>query len=154
MKIKFVEYDNEYLDLSWMWLNDPEIKDLIMAPDITKESQKQWYDELKARNDYYIWGIKDGNVRIGAVGIKRVNLKDKSGEYFGYIGNKKYWGLGIGTNMIEYIINFAKTKQLSTVYLWVSRSNSRAIRLYEKNGFLLNSDECDDVMLHYYKNIE
>lgn len=153
MRIQFVEYDNDYLNYSWVWLNDPEIKALVLAPEITKEGQKQWFNKLRFRNDYYIWGVKNDDVRIGVVGIKNIDMRKKAGEYFGYIGDKNFWGMGIGANMIKHIIEFAKTKQLSKIYLKVSRNNTRAIHLYEKQGFILNSIKSDNELLYYLKNI-
>lgn len=153
MNIQFIEYNSDYLEYSWIWLNDSEIKTLVLASEITKEGQRQWFEKLKLRDDYFVWGIKTDNVPIGVVGIKNIDIRNKVGEYFGYIGDKRYWGKGIGSNMIEHIIEFAKTRQLSELYLKVSRTNTRAIHLYEKKGFKLNIKKSSDDILYYFKRI-
>ena len=37
--LSLVEYTEEFLELSWLWLSDPEIKELTMTPDFTKKEQ-------------------------------------------------------------------------------------------------------------------
>jgi len=50
---------------------------------------------------------------------------------------KEYWGQGIGSRLMTAMIDFAKsTKVVETVYLEVASENVRAIRLYEKIGFV------------------
>ena len=42
-KIKFVEYNEIFLEKSWEWLNNKEIKYLTCTPDFTKEQQKNGF---------------------------------------------------------------------------------------------------------------
>lgn len=144
MIISFVDYDKEYCELSWGWLNDSEIKKLTMTPSFTRESQENWFDSLRQRTDYLIWGIECNNKPIGALGMKNIDYVDKSGEYFGYIGEKEYWSKGIGTFMMEYIIKKAMESKLNKIYLKVSKFNERAIKLYLKNEFQIceETGEC------------
>lgn len=49
---------------------------------------------------------------------------------------KDAWGMGIGTKLMETIIDFAKnTARVEIIHLEVRCDNLRAIRLYEKFGF-------------------
>lgn len=134
--IDFVNYDEKFLELSFQWLRDPEIKRLTLSPDIKKEEQLDWYKNLEGRNDYKIWGVLYNGERIGAVGLKNIDYINKSAEYFGYIGEKDKWGHGIGTAMLEYAISEAKKIGLHNVSLQVSQENIRAIKLYKKLGFV------------------
>ncbi|HDA9567112.1 TPA: GNAT family N-acetyltransferase [Listeria innocua] len=50
---------------------------------------------------------------------------------------KKFWGLGIGTLVMEELIKYAKkTELLKLVYLEAVSENKRAINLYKKFGFI------------------
>ena len=89
--VHFVLYDHTFCELSWQWLNDPEIKRLTLTPDFSREQQITWFNTLNIRTDYKIWGINYSNIHIGAIGIKHIDLKEKKAEYFGYIGNKQLW---------------------------------------------------------------
>lgn len=150
--VEFVRYDERFLRASWTWLRDKEIKNMTMSPDLDKDSQRSWYEKLNQRLDYFIWGITVDGFPIGAVGIKKINLERSEGEYFGYIGEKSYWGQGIGTLMLQYIIRIAAEKQLDTLILYVTSSNKRAIRLYEKNGFIKNdAKSSNEIHMYYYQ---
>ena len=131
--IEFVEYDETFLHLSYEWLTDPEIKRLTMTPTIDKETQIQWFNELKGRNDYFIRGISCDKRPIGAVGLKHIG--NKTGEYWGYIGDKNYIGCGIGKKMVHEMCNYAKYIGLESLYLYVADYNERAYRLYLHCGF-------------------
>ena len=92
-KIKFVEYNEIFLEKSWEWLNNKEIKYLTCTPDFTKEQQKKWFLSLKDKKDYFIKGVLYNDTPIGVVGLK--NITNTNGEYWGYIGEKEYWNKGI-----------------------------------------------------------
>lgn len=71
-----------------------------------------------------------------------VSQEDKSFEHIGEVGitiKKDYWGIGLGTIMLEEIIELAKasttTKRLE---INVQKRNTRAFSLYEKVGFSID----------------
>lgn len=132
--IHFVDFNELFLEKSWGWLNDPEIKKLTNTPHFSKEEQLKWFKELPYLDNYKIWGVVIGKIPVGVFGIK--NIKKNSGEYFGYIGNKEYWGMGIGYEALKIIIQKAEKEfSLQSLYLFVIKSNIRAINLYKKSGF-------------------
>ncbi len=49
---------------------------------------------------------------------------------------KEYWGRGIGSRLMEIMIDFAREKGIEVIYLEARADNKRAIRLYEKYGFV------------------
>lgn len=132
-KLLFVDYSTIYLENSWEWLNDFEIKNLTNTPNFSKEDQLSFYNLLPQKKDYYIRGIELDNKPIGVCGLKKITSEDA--EYWGYIGVKEYWGKGIGKFIINYLIGIAKEKSLKSIYLHVVESNIRAIKLYVKIGF-------------------
>lgn len=132
--LKLVEYDRTFLDLSMKWLSDPEIASLVMVPSFTKVQQECFFNSLPTRENYYIKGLIYNGYPIGAAGIK--NIYKEKGEYWGYIGEKQFWGKGIGKDIIRLIINNAKILGLTSWYLNVHRDNERAQKLYEKYGFI------------------
>ncbi|MGP8848132.1 GNAT family N-acetyltransferase [Enterobacter asburiae] len=135
--LEFVEYDESFLALSWLWLKDPEISVLTMTPEFTKDEQLIFFKSLGERRDYFIRGITYQNKKIGAVGIKNIN--HEKGEYWGYIGEKNYWGQGLGREIMQKIISEARLLGLKKLYLQVNSNNQRAINLYKKEGFVFSS---------------
>ena len=149
--LRLVIYDEVYLHESLKWLNDSEIQQLIDSHiTITAELQKEWYIKVSQDPTYQIWGIEYDGVPIGACGIKQINYEQKRGEYWGYIGEKQYWG-GKGHLILEQINLKAKELKLETLMLKVMKNNFRAIRLYKKEGFVLERETEKELIMH--KNI-
>lgn len=136
--ITLCEYSIDFLEYSWNWLNDPEIKKDTNTHDFSKDDQIQWFKNIKNSSGYYIWGLKLDGVPVGACGLKKVNETD--GEYWGYIGEKKFWGKGLGHQMMLLMINEAKTIGLASIWLQVNTDNRRAIKLYLKTGFIVERE--------------
>lgn len=143
--IKFVEYSEIFLEKSWEWLNDKEIKYLTCTPDFTKEQQKKWFLSLKNKKNYFIKGVLYNNIPIGVVGLK--NITDTNGEYWGYIGEKEYWNKGIGMHLINHIIEYSKTLKIQKIYLKIIKQNVRAFKLYEKVGFKVKIENLEEYIM-------
>lgn len=132
-----VDYDIDFLGKSWNWLNDPEIRKLTLTPVFSKEEQLIYFKQLPTRKDYWIKGVMHDDTAIGATGLKNINADEGSAEFWGYIGEKAYWGKGIGKYMLNEVIKKAKRLNLTHIYLYVAKYNDRAKALYKKTGFEL-----------------
>ncbi len=141
LTISLSDFTKDILDKSWYWLNDPEIKRLTNTPDFTREQQRQWFKNLSQKKDYLIWGVLADSNPIGVCGLKNITKTDA--EYWGYIGEKAYWGKGIGKEMMKLMKAKAKELGLESIWLEVIKENYRAIGLYEKVGYI-NEDEMTD----------
>ncbi|EKO3750233.1 hypothetical protein P0F16_002868 [Vibrio metschnikovii] len=73
-------YTRKYLDKSWDWLTDPEIKKMTNTPDFTREEQELFFLSLP-RENYKIWGLKYDDLEIGVVGLKNINDTGKNHEH-------------------------------------------------------------------------
>ena len=93
--VSLVPYDSSFLELSWQWLNDPEITRLTHTADFTREDQQKWFNKIPSLKGYKIWGIQHDGEKVGVCGIKNITGDDC--EYWGYIGVKTMWSKGIGT---------------------------------------------------------
>lgn len=112
-------------------------EDVLMVAEIEKECfSKPWSEEaIKAAiNDDLSHFIvaKIGNEVVGYGGMYSV-----MGE--GYIYNiavkRKYRKFGIGTNIVNELVNYSKNKNLKFLSLEVRKSNTPAINLYSNCGF-------------------
>jgi len=138
MQATFVKFDRVFLDLSGTWLNDPEIRYLTNSGEVSKEQQEAWFISLPERKDYCIWGIKADSVPVGVCGLKNITASDC--EYWGYIGEKQYWGKGLGKELMIYLEGQALGMGKSSIWLRVIRENARAISLYTKQGYIIESE--------------
>jgi RimJ/RimL family protein N-acetyltransferase len=132
-RLTFGRFDEVFLERSWHWLHEPEVKWLTMSRDFNREEQVGWFHRLPARQDYLIWGISRDGVPIGALGLKHIAGIDA--EYWGYIGEQGCWGAGLGREMMGFIFNEARKLGLKELHLKVHKQNLRAIRLYIRFGF-------------------
>ena len=149
MQIQFVKFDRLFLELSWKWLNDSEIRELTCTPVFTKEDQEEWFKSLDIMTDYKIYGVKADNIPIGVCGIK--NLTNEDCEYWGYVGDKSFWGRGIGKQLISKMEEIARNYGLKSVWLKVSQTNVRARNLYSKMSHILY--KTDKGMLYMRKDL-
>lgn len=138
IKIEFKEFDLKALEKSWEWLNDPQIKELTITPDFDKESQRKWFESLKNKTDYFIRTMEHNGNPIGVAGIKKITETD--GEFFGYIGNKDYWGKKAGVQMMKYLIDYAISRNLKSIYGIMLKTNTRIYGLCKKLGFKVEKD--------------
>ncbi|MFS4471675.1 GNAT family N-acetyltransferase [Chryseobacterium sp. T20] len=146
--LSLIDYNEDFLEKSWNWLNDPEIKELTGTPDFTKESQKEWFSNLDRNETYFIKGISYNNQNIGVAGLKKIDRNNNNAEYFGYIGEKEYWGKGLSSQILSELVSIAKEKfGLSSLYLNVIPSNIRALRAYENFGFRIDCIENNNVRM-------
>lgn len=142
-----VKFDELYLSKSFDWLNDSEIQALTDGPlTLTREMQQKWYEEMREDSTYVIWGIDWDGVRIGACGIKHIDFINKTGEYWGYIGEKQYWG-GKGHILMNMVIQKAQEVGLDKLCLFVLSNNERAFHLYESEGFVVESRNGDKIYM-------
>jgi RimJ/RimL family protein N-acetyltransferase len=145
MRIVLQKYSREYLEMSSKWLNDSEISKLVNVTKINKNKQDDWYNTLPKLRDYLIWGVSFENKPIGACGIKRITQKDC--EYWGYIGEKDFWGIGLGSDMLKLMEEKAIQLELESVWLKVIKANGKAIRLYSKQGYTTEKETGDLIFM-------
>lgn len=133
-QLGLVEYNQNFLKMSWDWLNDKELRYLTMTPSFTREEQQKFFDSLPTRDDYFIRGIKYNKTLIGACGLKHIS--DEHAELWLYIGNKGYWGKGLGKKIMYLLKKEAFNLNIPKIYLKVLLENKIAINLYKKLGYI------------------
>lgn len=79
-------------------------------------------------------GTVVGNLNFNVNGGTRARTRH-AGE-FGVSVRKEYWGCGIGRELLQYLIDWAKeTGVIRKINLRVREDNLRGIQLYKKLGF-------------------
>jgi RimJ/RimL family protein N-acetyltransferase len=146
LQLRVVPYTERYLECSWRWLKDPELRTLTMTPEFSRSDQLAWFKTLAERQDYQVWGIELDQQPIGTFGFKKIELP--RAEYFGYIGDKTLWAKGIGRWLMDNALVQARTLGITELYLKVSEDNPRAIHVYERHGFRnVANEDCVCIMV-------
>lgn len=144
--LSLVPFDERLRDLSFEWLQDPELRRLIRAKPVTREEQHAWFASLADRTDYAIWGVACDGVPIGAIGLKDIGVDDGA-EGFMYIGEPSYaTGRGMANWILSTIYDLARQRGLKYLYGVVDRDNPRALAVDTRFGLEIVRED-DEV--HY-----
>ncbi len=134
MKIRRADKQNDY-DKVWdIFRNVISTGDTyVFDPNTPKESlEKNWFAEYM---DTFV--AVDGDEILGTYIIKpnQIDLGDHIANC-SYMVNPKYYGRGIGNQLCEHSINFAKQKGfLGIQFNIVVSTNENAVKLWQKFGF-------------------
>ena len=106
------------------------------AFDVMQESQFL-KEKTESKNEIQIVAVVD-NVVVGTAGIGAIGAKYKVRHRaeFGISVAKEFWGLGIGQALTTACIACARAAGYIQLELNVVAENTRAISMYEKNGFV------------------
>ena len=98
-----------------------------------EQTARRWPDNLLV--------AKDGERVVGFVGYGTSRDEDLpgAGDVFAIYVLGEYWGTGVGKTLMDAALK--KLEQYGAVAVWVLKGNARAIRFYEKCGFLPDGRE-------------
>jgi len=139
----------EDAERDYAWRKDPELARLDAAPPLTMSYQ----DYLAIYRDEYLASeaseiclngrrrirlaidTLDGQ-HIGNITLYDIDQGRKQAELGIMIGDKRYWGMGYGTDAILTLLEWVFTEtDLERIYLHTLDWNARARRCFEKCGF-------------------
>lgn len=126
------------------WRRDSEFMRLIDSGEATLRSQKdsqKWIEkELEDQEiNQYLFTIRTlaEDKLLGDIGLSVVNWMSREAFVGLGIGERDFWGRGYGTDVMKVILRYAFTEiNLRRVTLSVFEYNPRAVRSYEKAGFV------------------
>jgi UDP-4-amino-4,6-dideoxy-N-acetyl-beta-L-altrosamine N-acetyltransferase len=137
-KVSLQSLERKHLSKCVEWLNDPEVVEtLSMSEPVSMESEQRWFDNHLKDEHSKILAIEtvDGEY-IGNIGLHNIDLHNRKAELGIFIGEKKYWGKGYGTEAVLLGLKLAfEGLNLNKVYLRTFINNERAQKCYEKAGF-------------------
>lgn len=120
------------------WLNDPFVNKSLVTKGITIPELQQYIKVKNSSANCLFSGIflKGSQKHIGTIKLEPIDFAKSKATLGILIGDKNYWGKGLGKESINLILNYAfKNLNLKEVNLGVSVENKRAINLFEKTGF-------------------
>ncbi len=123
------------------WINDEEVNRLMFVgerPASLELLTEEWRHETRSsKNMAFAVCLKEDNSFIGTAGLYSINWIMRSAELRVFLGNKDYWGRGIGTEVIKLLVVYGFARlNLNRIWLGVNMENAAATRVYEKAGFV------------------
>lgn len=114
---------------------------LLALPDEVEQNTEKVAQRLEATTDgqtqMMLCAFVDGKL-IGFAIVGQVSNRRKACHRatFGVSILKEFWGLGIGTALMEHCIRYAKQAGFLQLELDVVADNESAVRLYRRHGFV------------------
>ncbi|UOQ52259.1 GNAT family N-acetyltransferase [Hymenobacter cellulosivorans] len=125
------------------WISDPEVVLYSLSAFqamTTLEQVAEWLrltlQDTKSLNlGVY---LAPTNELIGYAGISNISRINRAGEYFILLGEKRYWGQGIGTAVTRQVVSRGfQDLGLQRIMLTVSVPNEGGVKAYQRAGFQL-----------------
>lgn len=122
------------------WINDRELV-LTSAPfkPVHEPQHRAWFEAVQQRSDGVIFGIRlrDGDALIGYCQLQAIHPVHRTAELQIRIGERAHQGQGLGAEAVRLLVEFGLSDlNLERISLHVLATNARALRLYERVGFV------------------
>jgi len=126
------------IELKVKWYNDAEVnKTLILNEELELNKSLEWFDKAiydDSRRDFII-KTKEGEA-IGLTGLRGIDRAHGTAECFCVIGDKSFWGKGIGTQVHSLLIQWAFDElKLHKIWAVVYTNNEAVLKLVKRLGF-------------------
>jgi diamine N-acetyltransferase len=129
---------------SFEWINDPEVNEgLAIYLPMSLKDEEQWFEQIAQREQAekpMAIEVSEGEgwKLVGNCGVFNIEWMHRAAELGIMIGDKSVWNKGYGTETMQLLVQHGfETLNLNRIYLRVYSTNPRAIRAYEKAGFIM-----------------
>jgi len=116
-----------------------EKAEIVIRDKLTREEEADWLADLLVRleKDQAFFFVAEVDGRVVASCDLRVGrgAEVRAGNV-GIVVKDGFRGVGVGTRMMQTIVEFARKRGLRVLVLSVFATNERAIHVYEKVGFV------------------
>jgi L-phenylalanine/L-methionine N-acetyltransferase len=114
----------------------PTVNPFLLYETMPIEAFKPIFDDLLQQKIIFIFAENNENIGM----FKMIPLAHRT-SHINYLGgvaiHPDYAGKGFGGKMIDEILELGKTRNLKRIELSTATFNQKAIKLYEKKGFIL-----------------
>lgn len=147
--LRLIPLRDDHLPYLYQWNQDPEVLYWAEADDVPMgyppETVRAIYGGVSKNAICFLVLLNE--FPIGECWLQKMNLPEVRNMYPASwdvrridlcIGEKAYWGQGIGTAMIGMLVEFAFCReQVDVLHCFTEDYNIRSGRAFEKNGFVL-----------------
>ncbi|AKB04562.1 TPA: GNAT family N-acetyltransferase [Vibrio cholerae] len=141
LKIKLRSLEVEDAEYFYRWSGDREVTQFSLSAYAYPQSRSdiaKWLSEINSSSTTISFGIecRESQKLIGYAGISGISSLNRSGEYFILIGDKAFWGKGLGTEVTRLVTNYGfRELGLHRIELTAYCDNVAAIKAYENAGY-------------------
>jgi len=134
-------FKTEDASLWQVWDVDPEIQAHMPEPkNIAQDIQEQYnyIEECEQDPEGYYFSIEtDSGVTIGTISLFEINFYHKTAQIGIVIGDKSYWGKGVGTEVVKALVEYASQNlNIQHISAEIESGNSGMQKVLENAGFV------------------
>jgi RimJ/RimL family protein N-acetyltransferase len=127
-------------DIYLSWLNDPKVTQGIITKvnQYNRDNLREYIEKAIKDESTYMFAIHDimTELHIGNIKLYDIHLENKTCGLGLMIGDKSFWGRGVGADACNALADFAfETLKLRKIWLTAFCNNPAAVALYQKVGF-------------------
>jgi [ribosomal protein S5]-alanine N-acetyltransferase len=139
-RIYFSPVEPEDEPLLRQYVNDPaNWRGLMMRPPTNSCREREWIESLGRDGKDYVFGVvlREGDRLIGVTGLHKVDSLARKADFGINIGDRGFQNKGYGTEAVLLCLRYGfEELNLNRIALSVFSNNPRAIRCYQKAGFV------------------
>jgi len=139
-RIYFRPIEVEDESLLRQWVNDPvNRRGLCVRKPLNACREREWIESQGKSAADVAFGIvvRQGHRLIGTTGLHRIDPTHRKAEFGINLGDREYQNKGFGTEATRLMIRYGfEELNLNRIGLSVFANNLRAIRCYQKSGFV------------------
>lgn len=130
------------LENTLKWHNDPVLYEYLVSPfrHISRISEEEWLRKKMAYSQtemQFAICLVDGDRHIGNIHLRGIDWVSRFAETGVFIGESEFWSHGYGRDAMILLLRHAhRDLGLRRIWLTVFADNARAVRSYEKCGFV------------------
>lgn len=120
------------------WFNDPDVnKTLLVEEKLELDKSIEWFERTRNDDSRRDFVIEDREGKpIGIIALVHIDAVNATAECFCVIGEKAYWGGGIGTEAHLLLADWAfKNLGLHKIWAYIRPENKAIIKVVERIGF-------------------
>ncbi|WKZ36726.1 MAG: GNAT family protein [Anaerolineales bacterium] len=143
-RVRLRAVEREDINKFHEWVNDPEVtRGLALYLPMSMTDEEGWFNALGRRDQKekpLAIEVRRGRKwkLIGNCGVFDLDPVNRSAELGILIGDKSEWNKGYGSETMTLLLRHCfETLNLNRAFLRVYTDNVRAVRSYEKAGFVL-----------------
>lgn len=122
------------------WFNDPAVCEFNSHHRFPNHdaNMREYYEQVIKSHSNLVLAIvaKDSDIHIGNVSLQDIDQLNQSAEFAIIIGNKEYWGKGVGKEAMSLIVDHGFNElNLNRIFLGTAGDNTGMQKLALALGF-------------------
>lgn len=138
-----------YAETDFMLMSAGETENLL-------QGLERRFNHITLSNKDSLWVVKQHEKVVGWLDAQAYQARKKQHAIYIVVGLlKEYWSQGLGSKLLETLIEWSISNTIKRIELTVVETNVRAVNLYKKYGFVVEGIKQKSIMIdgNYYNEL-